>query len=62
MTTVYVQFADSTDAMIVAAFAVAQNPAYYPNSGEVDTSDARWKTYYDSLPEFAQVGWPAPTA
>jgi hypothetical protein len=60
MTTMNVQFSDSTDQTIIAAFAVAQDPAYYTNLGTVDTSDPRWKTYYDSLPEFAQAGWPAP--
>lgn len=57
-----VQFSDSTQAQIVAWFAGPQDPAEYPNQGDVKTSDSRWKTYHDALPPELQALLPAPTA
>ncbi|CAJ2712687.1 Uncharacterised protein [Burkholderia pseudomallei] len=56
----YVQFSDSTNTTIVSCFANAQNPAAFPNQGSVSASDARYKTYFNGLPEFAQTLLPPP--
>ncbi|WP_186260355.1 hypothetical protein [Burkholderia gladioli] len=55
-----VQFKDSTEGAICAFFAAAQNPSDFPNSGTVDASDARWKTFYESVPG-SRIGMPTPT-
>lgn len=57
----HVQFKDSTEAEICAFFAAPQDPAAFPNSGSVDVSDARWKTFYESMGR-NQIGLPAPAS
>jgi hypothetical protein len=61
MTTINVQFADSTEQVVVAYFAAPQSATAWPNQGTVDSSSALWATYYNSLPEFINQGMPAPT-
>lgn len=56
-----VQFSDSTEQTIAAYFGSPQDPATYKNLGTVTTDDARWKTYYNSVPWSMQNGMPAPT-
>ena len=58
---VNVQFADSTQAVIITYFAGPQAPGAYANIGAVATTDARWATFYSSLPVGAQSYLPAPT-
>jgi hypothetical protein len=58
---VNVNFADSTQAAITMYFGGPQPDDSYPNLGTVDTSDARWVAFYDSIP-FANAGLPAPTS
>ena len=62
MTTLNVQFTDSTEATIVAYFGCAQNPAVWANTGTVDSSDARWATYYNSITTSMQPYLPVPKA
>jgi hypothetical protein len=62
MTTVNVQFADATDETIVSFFGCPQDPAAWPNQGTVETSDPRWKTYFDAQPELVQTFLPEPEA
>ncbi len=50
MQTLYVQFSDSTEATIVSVWTVAQDPAVYPNQGVIQSNDARYKTWYASIP------------
>lgn len=57
---VNVIFADSTEQEIKGYFGAPQDPATWPNQGQVDTSDARWIAFYDSLPEAMREGIPAP--
>jgi hypothetical protein len=57
----FVQFADATGAVIIATFAEPQNAAAFPNQGIVEATDARWATYYATLPAFAQAGLTPPT-
>lgn len=55
-----VQFSDSTDTKIIAYFGAPQDPAFWPNQGAVETSDARWATYYNGNVSL-QPYLPAPT-
>lgn len=55
-----VQFSDATESTIVSYFAGPQDPQVFPNQGQVDTSDSRWKTFFDSLPAYVQQYLPTP--
>jgi hypothetical protein len=46
MTTLNVQFADSSKAKIIAYFAGPQDPDIYSNLGTVDTDSSTWATFY----------------
>jgi hypothetical protein len=59
--TLNVQFSDSSDATVISYFASPQDPTQYPNLGTVETSDARWVTFYDAIGG-AALGLPAPTS
>jgi hypothetical protein len=62
MTTLDVQFADATEDRVVSYVGCPQEAAAFPNQGELDASDPRWKTYYDAQDKFCiQPGLPAPT-
>lgn len=58
----YVQFSDATETVIVSFFACPQDPKVWPNQGSIETNDARWKTYYDSQPTNFQHVFPVPTS
>lgn len=60
MTTLNVQFFDGSDTTIVSYFGGPQDPSIYENQGLVETSDPRWKTYYDAQGAFGQQYLPAP--
>lgn len=63
MTMINVQFADSTDAVVIAYLAAPVPEAleeYWPNTGTLDTSDQRWATYYNMQPALIQAALPAP--
>jgi len=55
-----VQFSDASEKSIVAYFADQQDESLYPNQGQIDSSDARYATFFNSLPAFAQGGMPTP--
>ena len=57
----YVQFADSTEATIVAVFGSPQNAVSFPNQGAIQADDTRWAAFYAMLPATMQLLWPAPT-
>lgn len=57
---VNVRFSDETDEVIVSYFAGPQDPSVFPNLGTVDTSDARWKSYYEAQPAALQACFPTP--
>lgn len=62
MTMIYVQFADATQDRVISYFGCPQDEEAFPNQGEIDTSDPRWKAYYDAQdPFWIQPGLPAPT-
>lgn len=62
MTTIYVQFSDDTDTVIVSIFGSPQDPEYWPNQGTVTESDPRYKVYYDAMPEAFKQYYPTPTS
>ncbi|MCW3538356.1 hypothetical protein [Burkholderia cenocepacia] len=45
-----VQFSDSTEKTIIAFLPGPQDPDAYPNQGEVNSTDPRWKAFCDNLP------------
>ena len=59
MTTLTVQFSDSTESTIVAYFASPQDKSNYANIGSVETSDARWAAFVESSSAVG-VGLPVP--
>ncbi len=61
MTTLNVQFSDASEEIIVSYFGSPQDPAVYQNLGTVDTSDPRWKTYFDAQADWVKPYLPAPT-
>lgn len=61
METIYVQFTTSDEAQISSVFPCPQDPDLYPNQGEIDPSDARYRAFYNSLPTMCQPYMPAPS-
>lgn len=60
MATLNVQFTDASEETITSYFGAPQDPTQYPNQGTVSADDARWKAFYDSLPDMARDALPAP--
>lgn len=60
MANINVQFSDDTETTVVGFFGSPQDPNFYPNIGEIDSSDPRWKSYYDNQPAWVQQYLPAP--
>ena len=60
MSAINVQFSDSTETVIVACFAVPQQASGWPNQSSIDTSDARWASFYNSQPSSVQPSLAAP--
>lgn len=60
MATVYVGFSDSTESTVVGYAAGSQSAETWPYQGAIDTSDARWQTYYSSKGTLSQDGLPQP--
>ncbi|WP_321896054.1 hypothetical protein [Paraburkholderia heleia] len=60
MAAINVQFTDATSATITSYFGCPQNAATVANQGVIDTSDPRWKTFYNAQPEVAQAYLPTP--
>lgn len=61
MTTVNVQFSDSSESTIISYFSSPQDPEVWPNTGTVETTDARWKTYYEAQSPNIQPYLPSPS-
>lgn len=60
MASLFVQFADDTEEVIVSYFPAQQDPKVYPHQGTVDTSDPRWRVFWEALPDSAKPYLPAP--
>lgn len=62
MTTLYVQFSDASGTAISTYFSGPQADGVYDNYGTVETSDARWTTFYNALKAAGcALGLPEPT-
>lgn len=61
MSEINVSFSDATEATITSYFACPQDPGVWPNQGVMQSSDARWKTFYETLPANAAQFLPAPS-
>ncbi|HDL6972392.1 TPA: hypothetical protein PXM23_003278 [Yersinia enterocolitica] len=60
--TIIVQFSDKKEAVIISWFsAMPPFPEQFPNLGEVEASDPRWKVFYDMMSQYAP-GMPEPTS
>lgn len=57
---VYVLFYDETHTVIQGSFGGPQDPEMYPNYGTMMTDDAKWHTFYYSVPEWMQFYLPTP--
>lgn len=55
-----VQFSDDKQTEIVSYFGAPQDPDDFPDQGEITTTDARWKAYYDKQSPVAQAALPKP--
>ncbi|WP_157642633.1 hypothetical protein [Burkholderia ubonensis] len=60
MSTINVQFSDSTEKTIVAYFSGPQSASAYQNFGTVDASDARWAAFYAAQGAQTQALLPSP--
>ena len=58
--TLYVQFSDETETAIITWFASPQSSVDFDFLGEVEPSDPRYITFYDSLPGYVNEGMPLP--
>lgn len=56
-----VLFSDDSKKTIQGYFGSPQDQSAWPNYGQVDSSDARWASYYNSIPTEMRVGLPEPT-
>lgn len=62
MTEICIQFSDSTETAIVSYFGSPQDPEVFQNYAQIDTSDTRWKAYFDEQTPEIQANLPQPIA
>lgn len=55
-----VQFSDDKETTIVSIFTGKQDDSIFPNQGEVEPSDVRYKSFYNSLPDYMKNLMPTP--
>jgi hypothetical protein len=60
MSTINVEYSDGTETTVTGFFGSTQDPEVFPNQGTLETSDARWKTYYEAQPAAMQSMLPPP--
>lgn len=58
MSTMFVQFSDSSETTITSVFGCSQDPDFYPNQGTVETDDERYMAYLASIPSYIHAGLP----
>jgi hypothetical protein len=56
-----VQFSDSSQTEVVSYFESPQDTSTFPNTGIVESDDARWAAFYN-LVNGPQMGLPDPTS
>jgi hypothetical protein len=57
-----VSFSDATKQTVNMYFGCPQDETVYPYQGQIETSDPRWKAFYDSIIESLRSGLPEPDA
>ena len=62
MTTLYIAFTDESGSAIASFFSGPQDKAAFPHQATIETSDPKWKAFYESIPEMMRDGLPAPTS
>lgn len=62
MSNIYVQFADTTEEVVISFFGAPQDLIAYPNQGSISANDARWNAYFSTLPAAVQKVLPAPVS
>jgi hypothetical protein len=60
MQTVYVQFSDTSETVIMSVFSCPQDPAVWPNQGVIPSNDSRYESYFGTIPALMQKGMVAP--
>jgi len=55
-----VLFTDVSESVVRGYVADPQNLESFPYQGVIGTDDARWKAYYDAIPEMMRDGLPVP--
>jgi hypothetical protein len=60
MSTLFVQFSDSTEKVVISIFGGAQDPSAYLNQGEIESDDPRYSSYFGGIPEDLQKLLPMP--
>lgn len=60
METIYVQYADATEQVVVSVFMCPQDEAEYPHQGTVERSDPRYAAFYEAMPSGIREYLPAP--
>jgi hypothetical protein len=56
----FVQFDSPEHTAIISKFGCPQDPATWPNMGEVSVADPRYRAYFESVPESVKTSWPQP--
>lgn len=52
---IFVQFKDDSEADVIAVLGGAQDPAVWPNQGQVEEDDPRVSEFYNPRPTLAEV-------
>ena len=60
MTTLYIAFTDESGSAIASFFSGPQDKAGFPYQATIESSDPKWKAFYDSVPEMMRNGLPEP--
>ena len=60
MTMIYVQFKDSSQTELESVFGGQQDPTAWPNQGQVQASDARYKAFFNGLIPIVKPSMPQP--
>lgn len=60
MSIINVQFQDSTSKVVISYFANPQDSGVCPNQGQIDASDPRYASFFNSLPADIRIGMPTP--
>jgi len=62
MQTIFVQFSSPAKTDVGSVFGCAQDPAVWPNQGQIRSDDSRYAAYYDAIPVESRAALTAPSA